>query len=58
VAARSLQVISPSNALNPITQTTTAADSIAHPKHESSTSVPAKGSTASNTSFDSQASFC
>jgi hypothetical protein len=57
VAARSFHVTSPSNALNPAVQTTTAADSVAHPKHESSTSVPANGSTASNTIFDCQASF-
>jgi hypothetical protein len=57
VAARSFHMISASNALNPSDQITTAADSVAHSKHESSTPVPAKGSTASNTIFDCHDSF-
>jgi hypothetical protein len=57
VAALSLQVTNPSNALSPTAQIATEADWAAHEKHASSTFVPVKGSTASNTSFDCQASF-
>ncbi len=55
VAARNLQVTRPRSALNPSVQITTEAETVAQPKHASSTSVAAKGNTASNTSFDCQA---
>ena len=57
VAARSHQVTSPSNALSPTAQIATGADWAVREKQANSTSVPAKGSTASNTSLDCQASF-
>ncbi len=57
VAARSFHVISPSNALSAVVQITTATDTVAHPKHESSTPVPTHGNTASNTSLDCHPSF-
>lgn len=56
VAARSFQITSPSSALNPSVQVSTEDDCRAHPAQASTTSVPAKGSTTSNTSFDCQPS--
>ena len=57
VAARSFQVTSPSNALRPMVQMATGAACAAHQWQSSTTSAPANGSTASNTSFDCQVSL-
>ena len=57
VAARSFHVTSPSKTLRPMVQMATGAACEAHQLQSSTTSVPAKGSTASNTSFDCQVSL-
>src|SRR5208283_5183764 len=57
VAARSLQVTSPSKMLRPMVQMATGAACEAHQLQSSTTSVPAKGNTASNTSLDCQVSL-